>query len=182
MTQRTPISKPNGSPKPNGHAPHQTFHELAASVDAGGILAAPAALLSAAGANPDAYAEAAAAEDHVTRSRKQGAAPRLLPGAQTEVTAMLGTPAKRKSDPPLMQETDIPLPADPGAFVDEIHHEVDLWQQWINLLKSDDEKIRQRAIERLTDLKYKGLQPADDEVPRVVFDMPSSFGNNTPGS
>jgi len=89
---------------------------------------------------------------------------------------------KRKADPPIMQETDIPLPADPGAFVDEIHHEVDLWQQWINLLKSDDEKIRQRAIERLTDLKYKGLQPADDEVPRVVFDMPSSFGNNTPGS
>jgi len=61
----------------------------------------------------------------------------------------MGTPTKRKSDPLQMQETDIPLPADPGAFVDEIHHEVELWQQWINLLKSDDQKIRARAFERL---------------------------------
>ena len=80
-----------------------------------------------------------------------------------------------------MQEIDIPLPADPGAFVDEIHHEVDLWQQWINLLKSDDEKIRQRAIERLTDMKYKGVEPVE-EVPRVVFDMPGPYDNTRPGS
>jgi hypothetical protein len=154
---------------------------LAASVDAGGILAAPAAIPSAAGANPDAYAEAAAAGDHVTRPPKKGAAPRSHNEPPTSTPSKLAAPAKHKSEPPLMQEIDIPLPGDPGAFVDEIHHEVDLWQQWINLLKSDDEKIRQRAIERLTDMKYKNVEPVE-EVPRVVFDMPGPYDNTRPGS
>jgi hypothetical protein len=175
------MTRSTHSSKPNGHACALTVHDLAASVDAGGILAAPAAIPSAAGANPDAYAEAAAAGDHVTRPRKKGAAPRSHRKPQTDVTSKLAAPAKRKAEPPLMQEIDIPLPADPGAFVDEIHHEVDLWQQWINLLKSDDEKIRQRAIERLTNMKYKGVEPVE-EVPRVVFDMPGPYDNTKPGS
>ncbi len=70
-----------------------------------------------------------------------------------------------------MHRTDVPLPDDPGIFVDEIHEVVDLQQQWVNLLRSKDEKIRQRAIERLTDMKYKGAHTADEE-PRLILDLP----------
>src|SRR3954447_12661291 len=100
------MTRSTHSSKSNGHACALTVHDLAASVDAGGILAAPAAIPSAAGPNPDAYAEAAAAGDRATRPPKKGAAPRSLNGRRAGATSKVAAPAKHKSEPPLMQEID----------------------------------------------------------------------------
>ena len=145
--------------------------ERAASDDAGGLLVAGATSSVAAGANLDACADAAPAEAHWSRSRGAGTAPRLLHGKNGADTHDSSAEVDRAAQLPPTIPTDFPLPSDPGAFVDEIHQQADLVQQWINLLNSKDEKIRQRAIERLTDMKYKDAARADDE-PRIVFDLP----------
>ena len=75
---------------------------------------------------------------------------------------------KSKKIPP----GEVPLPANPGEFVEEIHKRMDLFRVWQNLLKSKDAKIKQRAAERLTDLRYKGAAALEDEPQQIVFDMP----------
>src|SRR5437764_12440596 len=105
------MTRSTHSSKPNGHACALTVHDLAAPVDAGGILAAPAAIPFAAGANPDAYAEAAAAGDRATRPPKKGAAPRSHKEPPTSTPSKLAAPAKPKSEPPPMQAISSPMPA-----------------------------------------------------------------------
>jgi hypothetical protein len=180
-------SNANGAPDRvgvTGHASDSTARDAipvhrdrAASDDAGGLLVAGTTPSVVAGANPDAYADAAPAEAHGSRSRKTGTAlrsPRGTNGANTRASSIKDD---RSREHPPLGPTDVPLPPDPGSFVDEIHHQVDLFQQWINLLKSKDGKVRQRAVERLTDMKYKGAAPADDE-PRIVFDLPRPTGSS----
>jgi len=88
---------------------------------------------------------------------------------------MPGEPAKT---PELTTDHDeIPggefsLPADAGEFVEEIHRRTDLFVVWKKLLNSKDEKIKQRAVERLTDLRYKGAASLAEEPQRIVIDMP----------
>lgn len=65
-----------------------------------------------------------------------------------------------------------PLPATPGDFVEEIHRRIDLFKVWQRLLKSKDLKIKQRAVERLTDLRYKGAAALAEEPQEIIFDMP----------
>jgi len=67
-----------------------------------------------------------------------------------------------------------PLPADPADFVDEIHQRLDLFEIWRALLNSEDEKIKQRAVEKLTEMRYKSAASMADEPPHIVFDIDSA--------
>jgi hypothetical protein len=64
----------------------------------------------------------------------------------------------------------VPLPDDPASFVEEIHQRVDLFEKWEKLLNSKDDKIRQRATEKLTEMRYKGISAMSEEPQQVVFD------------
>ena len=66
-----------------------------------------------------------------------------------------------------------PLPADGIAFVDAMHAHVDLYLACARLVKSGDEKIAQRMVERLLEMSY-GKSPADFglEAPQSTFDAP----------
>jgi hypothetical protein len=65
-----------------------------------------------------------------------------------------------------------PLPADVEEFIQEIHRKVDISEVWHGLLRNPDDKIRQRAVERLTDLLYKGTAASGDEQQEIIFDLP----------
>lgn len=67
---------------------------------------------------------------------------------------------------------DHPLPVDVEEFIQEIHRKVDITEVWHGLLRNEDEKIRQRAVERLTDLLYKGADTAGEEPQQIIFDLP----------
>ncbi len=66
-----------------------------------------------------------------------------------------------------------PLPADGVGFVDAMHAHVDLYLACARLVKSGDEKIAQRMVERLLEMSYgKSPAPAGDEMPQIIFDAP----------
>lgn len=66
-----------------------------------------------------------------------------------------------------------PLPEDRPGFVDAMHEHVDLYQACARLVKSKDEKIAQRMLERLLEMSY-GKSPSSngDEIPQIIFDAP----------
>jgi len=60
---------------------------------------------------------------------------------------------------------DAPLPDDIADFVDEIHSRVDLFEVLSRLLNSEDEKVKQRALERILEMKYgKGSASSEEPV------------------
>lgn len=63
------------------------------------------------------------------------------------------------------------LPEDAGAFVDEVHRRADLIEIQKVLLNSADEKIRQRGLERLLEMKYSKGSAAAEETPQIVIDV-----------
>jgi len=67
---------------------------------------------------------------------------------------------------------EFPLPDNPGDFVEEIHRRADLFIAWQKLLNSKDEKIKQRAVEKLTEMRYKGTAALADEPQQIVIDIP----------
>jgi hypothetical protein len=67
---------------------------------------------------------------------------------------------------------ECPLPEDPAEFVEEIHSRIDLFKIWQGLLRSKDDKLRQRAIEKLTEMRYKGIAALADEPQQIIIDMP----------
>ena len=67
---------------------------------------------------------------------------------------------------------EAPLPSNPADFVEEVHRDTDLFEVWRSLLQSEDEKIRQRAVEKLTEMLYKGAVALADEPQRIIIDMP----------
>jgi len=72
-----------------------------------------------------------------------------------------------------------PLPVDGEAFVDAVHAKVDLVQIEVALLRSEDEKIRQRELAYLRELRYgKRAEPADGEPTQIIFDMPGPEREN----
>lgn len=95
-------------------------------------------------------------------------APSLLPGVLPEVSPT--PPATGKESEPI-PGGEFPLPASPGEFVEEVHRNTDLFIVWKELLNSKDEKIRQRAVEKLTEMRYKGAALAD-EPKQIIIDMP----------
>ena len=175
MTQRNNSRRTNGHAGPhdrvngsadrkaaNGHAPASTerggvpaHRDLAASDDASGASVANAASsATAAGTNRDACADAAPPRPNGAEQESAGKKP-------------LDTD-ESKTIPP----GEGPLPPNPGDFVEEIHRRIDMFEIWVSLLKSKDEKIKQRAAERLTDLNYKGTAALADEPQQIIFDLP----------
>lgn len=171
MLRRNTSSKTNGHAgpqgRPNGHAPASTerggipapacaggSREQAASDDASGTSVANAAVSTAAGTVRNACAEAAPPHPN-------GAANGSLTGT-----------SQGKDDEDKIPPGEGPLPLSPGEFVDEIHQRIDLFEVWKDLLESKDDKIKQRAAERLTDLRYKGAAAPAEEAQQIIIDIP----------
>ena len=172
MTQPDNARKANGHAGPhggpNGHGPATTERggvpapacpgrhpEQAASDDTGGSPSATAAAFAAA-ASKDRQAYAAAAP----------------PPSPRESLAALPEKPKRTRKQPGVPGGELPLPANAGDFVEEIHRRIDLFEVWQSLLRSKDEKVKQRAVERLTDLCYKIGAASADEPQQFIFDLP----------
>jgi hypothetical protein len=80
--------------------------------------------------------------------------------------------AKEKPEP--IPGGEFPLPADPGEFVEEVHRRVDLLEVWQRLLNHGDPKIQQRAVEKLTEMRYKGASALAEEPQQIVIDIDSA--------
>lgn len=86
--------------------------------------------------------------------------------------------ASEKPDGPA-KEPPIPggefsLPDSPAEFVEEIHRRIDLFEVWQRLLRFEDPKIQQRAVEKLTEMRYKGAAALADEPEQIVIDIDSA--------
>ncbi len=53
------------------------------------------------------------------------------------------------------------LPTDSGAFVDAVFARVDLVEAWARQVRSEDEKVAQRALESLHEMKYERERASD---------------------
>lgn len=73
-----------------------------------------------------------------------------------------------------MPPGNCPLPDNPAEFVQEIHRKIDLIEVWHGLLRSEDEKIRQRAIEKLTSILYDDGSISAEEPQQIVMDIDSA--------
>jgi hypothetical protein len=163
--------------KSNGHAPESTtrqdistFEHWAASDDAGGQLVAETAASAAACANRDAYAEMAPADAKGKRLPPPGAASRP-PSVDHKADPKASDKKKVAPDIPPGAE---PLPADGASFVEAVHEKVDLIVLEVSLLKSEDEKIRQRELAYLRELIYgkTAAFSSEDDMRPITFGEP----------
>ena len=171
MPQRNAPSKPNGHAGPQGRV---NGHALD-STEWGGI---------------PVPRDQAASDDARRESDAMDASSTLAPGADCAACAEVAPPHSGKPNGHALvvaekprsagdeKETekipggDFPLPQHPNEFVDEIHRNVDLLICWQTLLNSKDEKIRQRAVEKLAEMRYKGAAALADEPQQIVIDIP----------
>ena len=158
------------SSKPNGHAgPQSRVNGHAhASTERGGI---------------PVPRDQAASDDARGASAAMGASSTGAPGADFAACGEVASPSNGAllhapsepcaagKEPPPLPCAEFPLPVNPGDFVEEIHRNADLFIAWERLLNSKDEKIRQRAVEKLTEMRYKGAALAD-EPRQIIIDMP----------
>ena len=149
----------------NGHGPASTERggipgqrDRAASDDDRRVsLALDAGSIHAPGTDCEAYAEVAP----------------LRPNGASHEAAAQGLHAT--VDEERISGGEFPLPADPAEFVEEIHRRVDLYEVWQKLLNnSKDPKIQQRAVEKLTEMRYKGAAALADEAQQIVIDIDSA--------
>jgi hypothetical protein len=54
-----------------------------------------------------------------------------------------------------------------------------LIEVWHKLLASKDEKIKQRAVERLTAIRYKGDAALEEEPQQIIFDIDSAVARRS---
>ncbi len=163
--------------KANGHAPVSAtqediarFENWAASDDASGHLVAETASSAAACANRNAYAEMAPASAQGKRLPTPGAASR--PTNSNGKASDKDASDKKKVAPEIPPGSE-PLPADGASFVEAVHEKVDLIELEVSLLKSEDEKIRQRELAYLRELKYgKSAAFSTDDESRIILDLP----------
>ncbi len=145
----------------------------AASVDASELSVANGAASSAvARADREACADVARSQGEGKRSSGAGTASRTRneKDGSKETGAAKGS---RKLLPGLE-----PLPIDGEAFVDAVHAQVDLVRLEVKLLRSKDQKIVQREVAYLRELRYGKRAPAaDDEPPQIIVDMPGPEGD-----
>jgi hypothetical protein len=127
----------------------------AASDDASGTAVALAAPSDATGTVREACAE-------VARKRKNRKQPRIPSEKTLRKASEAGTPVS-----PAMEE----LPDHAGTFVAEVHRRADLIEIQRSLLNSKDEKIKQRSLERLLEMKYGKSAAAVEEAPQIVIDV-----------
>ncbi len=184
-----PKNKPNGHGAllarggANGGTISSSGTRRAASVDASDLSVANATASSAtAGAEREAYADVAPGEGEgkqpqtvVAASqspKKSGKGVRQRAG-DVDITA----PKRLRKVPPGRE----PLPVDGEAFVDAVHAKVDLVRLEVELLNSEDEKIRQRELAYLRELRYgKHAAIGDDAPTQIIVDMPGPEEDNTP--
>jgi hypothetical protein len=163
-----PKNKPNGhgallakGSGTNGRTISLSGLDRAASVDASELSVANAAACSAvAGADREATAEVAPSKG---TGKRRSSASAASPGRCKEEST------EKREVPPGSE----PLPIDAEAFVDAVHSRVDLVLLEEKLLHSDDDKIVQRELAYLRELRYgKRAGPSDDEPTQIIFDMP----------
>jgi hypothetical protein len=181
---KTSVKRSNGHPRVNGHdrasSPSAAFpadgQGSAASVDASGASVASAAASAAAGAGREAYAEAAPAAIGSEKPRQATAGPRpRIPGDANSRNS-----ADEKPDPDSEKEKrpsrpgpgEYPLPEDIADFVDEIHSRIDLFEILSDLLGSKDEKVKQRALEKLLEMKYGRSAESNEEPVQIIMNAP----------
>jgi hypothetical protein len=149
----------------NGHGPASTERggipgqrDRAASDDDRRVsLALDAGSIHAPGTDCEAYAEVA---------------PLRPNGAPHQAAAKKPDAAANKKPIP---GGEFRLPDDPVEFVEEIHRRIDLCEVWQKLLNnSKDPKIQQRAVEKLTEMRYKGAAALADEAQQIVIDIDSA--------
>jgi cell pole-organizing protein PopZ len=193
------------SRRPNGHAPNFSPHselavhrEPAASDDVTGpFVAIAAASPAAAGANRDAYAEAALAPALGETGASLKAAGHHR--ASSESKDKSKDQSTRKSDRADASKQDSPsnnpgerfkkippateaLPTDGPEFVEAVHTRMDLIALQVELLRSGDEKIVQRELDCLRDLRYGktvSSSPADGSAQAFDLRNLSSASNKT---
>jgi hypothetical protein len=173
----------NTKNKPNGHGalrakgsgangPMTSLSGMgrAASVDASELPVAKAAASSAvASAGRKACADVAQAQGKGKRLRAAGAASRSHRKKSGKKGKEASAAAAPREVPPGLE----PLPIDGEAFVDAVHAQADLVHLEVELLNSPDEKIVQRELAYLRELRYGKRAPsADDEPTQIIFDMP----------
>jgi hypothetical protein len=157
--------KSNGHAGPqdrtNGHGPASSERggiaahgNHAASDDASGASVASAAISAAAGTARDADAHAAPPHPNGAKDPEED------------------KNSKDKDKSKIVPPGEGPLPASPGDFVEEIHKRIDLFKIWQGLLESKDDKIKQRAVEKLTEMHYKGAAALEEEPQQIVIDLP----------
>jgi hypothetical protein len=172
-------SRANGQDRaasPDAALPAPDGQGSAASVDASGASAASAAASAAAGADRGAYAEAAHASNGRRRSRQGRAEPRPRASGGAHSRKAAGDKAdsgdaqeKRPSRP---GPGEFPLPDDIADFVDEIHSRIDVFEILSDLLGSEDEKVKQRALEKLLEMKYGRSAESSEEPVQIIMDGP----------
>ena len=186
MTKQGNSRRTNGHPgpdgRPNGRGPaygerggvpapdcEGRLRDRAASDDASRTVASAAAFPAAASLQPqagtdcEAYAEVAPPAPNETSQ---------LMERTTRSNASSSASSEKDKEKPELPAGKYPLPETVGEFVEEIHRKVDITEVWHSLLRSDDEKIRQRAVERLTDLLYKGDPTSTEDPQQIIFDLP----------
>jgi hypothetical protein len=177
----------NSKNKPNGHgallakgsgANGRTISlsgmGRAASVDASELSVANAAASSAAaGADREACADVAPSQGEGRRRRTAGAASRSRNKSRNKGGNKNDKEAGQAKAPREIVPGLEPLPIDGEAFVDAVHAQVDLVQLEVDLLSSEDDKIVQRELAYLRELRYgKRAAIADDEPLPIIFDAP----------
>ena len=177
-----PETRRHGS-RVNGHGQAFSSDRLeAGSNDASGPTVAIAPASAGAGTDRDACAALAHSPNgkkrHSSCASRNEEAPRVPSEVVTGEVAPSGLANDRKvaveSGARERSPGEGPLPEDPSAFVEEIHSRIDLFEIWQELLKSKDEKIKQRAVEKLTEMRYKGAQLLAEEPQQIVIDIDSA--------
>lgn len=190
MTQQRTSRKANGhsgpNGRPNGHGPASAPVRPAGRE--GGGASAPAcinrlrgqAASDDASRDPVALAAACAATNLQTQAdtdcEAYAAAAPPPPNEAANRRSTRGDPAgSAKGDHEVELPTGkYPLPDNPAEFVEEIHRKVDLTEVWHRLLRSKDEKVRQRAIEKLTGMLYDDGAISAEEPQQFVMDIDSA--------
>ena len=128
---------------------------------------------------PTSFDGRAASDDEGGRSAAQAA---TSPVARTDHLAcadVAGGGTGKEAKPRVLSECekmpketeDLPggvekLPEDHYDFAEAVHARVDLVRAWVRLVRSADEKVSQRALEKLDEMKYAG--DSDGDEPRQM--------------
>lgn len=166
-------SKPrsNGHAAPNGADVASSVRGRAASVDASELSVANATVSSAAaGTDRHACAAVAHAPNGRPKGRTNGTSKRRKRKPKDHLDKSAPKTPKRRRVP----RGKKPLAKDAGEFVEAIHAKIDLTAVWRDLLRSEDEKVKQRSLEKITELRYKGAASLADEPHQIVIDIDSA--------
>jgi hypothetical protein len=177
--------------KVNGHgpvSPSRTAQETVAPIEQGRAASddardfpAAAGASAPAGKERDACAEVALPPEVGTRRRRGASNNHAGTGAPLVPSEARGNKRVRKNTKKDMDDqVDIPpgsqpLPGDGAGFMEAMHEHVDIYLACARLVKSGDQKIAQRMVERLLEMKYgKGPAAAAEEDPEIVIDIDSA--------